>query len=181
MRDKGKTIECGPAPVAHVDAGSPAERAGLRAFDKILTIDGQPLRDLVDFYVAISEGPDHRLEVDREGTRLYLDMRLGSETCGIEMSEQVFDRVRTCDNNCMFCFVDQLPAGLREPVYVKDDDYRLSFLSGNFITLTNVNRSDVKRIVRQRLSPLYVSLHATDPGVRKKMFGNPDAGGALKA
>lgn len=180
MRDKAKTIEYGPAPVAGVEAGSPADRAGLEAGDRILTVDGRPLRDLIDFYLAISEECGHRLEVDRLGDRRLLDMQAESGPCGIEISEQVFDRVRTCDNNCIFCFVDQLPAGLREPVYVKDDDYRLSFLGGNFITLTNVSRADVKRIVRQRLSPLYVSLHATDVSVRKKMFGNPDAAVALK-
>ena len=183
MRAKSRTIECEPARVADVQAGSPAERAGLRAGDSILTIDGGRPRDVIDLYMALADGGEHLVDIEREGTaeRSSLALSLGPEAPGIEMSEQIFDGVRTCENTCMFCFVDQLPEGLRKSVYIKDDDYRLSFLCGNFITLTNMTRADVKRVVRQRLSPLYVSLHSTDHSIRTRMFGNPEADSALKA
>lgn len=165
-----------------MQVGSPAERAGLRAGDRILTIDGGRPRDVIDLYMALADGGDHVVEVEREGTAAgsSLSLRLGPDAPGIEVSEQIFDGVRTCENACMFCFVEQLPEGLRKSVYIKDDDYRLSFLCGNFITLTNMTRSDVKRIVRQKLTPLYVSLHSTDHSIRTRMFGNPEADSALK-
>ncbi|MGB9619150.1 MAG: DUF512 domain-containing protein, partial [Armatimonadota bacterium] len=90
---------------------------------------------------------------------------------GVEFSDILFDGVRTCAARCIFCFVDQLPKGLRKPLYLKDDDYRLSFLDGNFITLTNVNEEDIDRIIEQRLSPLYISVHATDRRVRERLMG----------
>ena len=182
MRGKSKTIECSPAPVASVECSSPAERAGLRPGDTIVSVDGRRPQDAIDVYLALADGGDHSLEVERAdtGQRSCLELHLGAEAPGIELSKQVFDEVRTCQNNCMFCFVDQLPEGLRKSVYVKDDDYRLSFLGGNFITLTNMTRADVKRIIHQRLSPLYVSLHSTDHSIRTRMFGNPEADSALK-
>ena len=182
MRGKARTIEYGPAPVAGVTSGSPAERAGLRTGDRIVSVDGTQPRDAIDFYLALAGGEEHHLEVERAGAgeRGLLELHLGSEAPGIDLAAQVFDGVRTCENTCMFCFVDQLPEGLRKSVYVKDDDYRLSFLGGNFITLTNMTHADVKRVVRQRLSPLYVSLHSTDHSIRTRMFGNPEADSALK-
>jgi NifB/MoaA-like Fe-S oxidoreductase len=103
----------------------------------------------------------------------------GERESGLCFLEPVFGEVRTCVNSCMFCFVDQLPGGLRPSLYVKDDDYRLSFLMGNFVTLTNLDEEDVERIVGERLSPLYVSLHATDPEVRRRLFGGDRANRAL--
>ena len=182
MRGKSKTIECIPAPVESVESSSPAERAGLRPGDTIFSVDGMRPHDAIDLYLALADGGDHSLEVERAGMgkRSSVELHLDAEAPGIELSKQVFDGVRRCRNNCMFCFVDQLPEGLRKSVYVKDDDYRLSFLGGNFITLTNMTRADVKRIIHQRLSPLYVSLHSTDHSIRTRMFGNPEADSALK-
>jgi len=175
-----KRKNCGPAPVNQVKPGSAAEAAGLKAGDSIMKLDGLPLRDVIDLYMGLAGERSALLEVQRGESRFEVRMDLQGSPPGIEISEPVFGSVVTCDNNCMFCFVDQLPEGLRKSVYVKDDDYRLSFLGGNFITLTNLNRSDIKRITSERLSPLYVSLHSTETVVRKKMFGNPEADRAMK-
>src|SRR5580693_2175561 len=98
--------------------------------------------------------------------------RVGNEPLGIEVDAALFDRVRTCDNHCAFCFIYQLPKQLRKSLYVKDDDYRLSFLYGNFTTLTRFTEADLERVVTEGLSPLWVSIHATDPEVRSRMLRN---------
>ncbi len=170
-----KRRNCGPAPVEDVETGSPAAQAGIRRGDRIWRINGEPLRDAIDFYMALSESDSALLEVGRGGETLLVRMDLGTGPVGIVLGEPVFGRLATCVNNCMFCFVDQLPEGLREPLYVKDADYRVSFLGGNFITLASLDRGDIRRIAGDRLSPLYVSLHSTEIPVRKRLFGNPDA------
>ena len=159
--------------------GTPADRAGIREGDLLLKVGGAPLRDVLDLYMGLAEHGPVDLELERGGAGFTVAVEADGPATGLEVAEPVFGPVATCDNNCMFCFVDQLPEGLRGTLYVKDDDYRLSFLDGNFITLTNVDRSDVRRIKKDRLSPLYVSLHCTDVATRKKMFGNPEAGRAL--
>ncbi|HET6351193.1 MAG TPA: DUF512 domain-containing protein [Coriobacteriia bacterium] len=155
--------------VASVDAGSPAERAGLRAGDVLVTADGVALRDIIDWqWLADAASVD--VVARRDGADLTLTMtREAGETWGLDFAELVFDRVRTCRNNCAFCFMSQLPKGLRRALYLRDDDFRLSFLQGNFVTLTNLTDEDMERIVEQHLSPLYVSLHAVDPDVREQL------------
>jgi NifB/MoaA-like Fe-S oxidoreductase len=112
--------------------------------------------------------------IRRQGQDRTLSVRkLAGETLGLELSSALFDRVRTCDNRCEFCFIHQLPRGLRRSLYVRDDDYRLSFLYGNFTTLTRFTEADLERVLTERLSPLYVSIHATDPRVRAAMLRNP--------
>ena len=96
------------------------------------------------------------------------------------MSSAVFDRVRTCDNHCEFCFIYQLPKGMRQSLYLKDDDYRLSFLYGNFTTLTRFTELDLERVLTERLSPLFVSIHSTDPGLRARMLRNPRGATSLR-
>lgn len=156
--------------VADVDADSPAGRAGVRPGDRILTADGRPLRDVLDWQWAAD---DERVVITlraREGaTRALTLEREWGEPFGIAFDDVVFDGVRTCRNDCVFCFMSQLPRGLRKALYLRDDDYRLSFLSGNFITLTNLTDDDIARITEMRLTPLYVSLHAVDPGVRARL------------
>ena len=113
------------------------------------------------------------LDVDSGGLARELSVeKAAGEPLGIEVDSALFDRVRTCDNHCEFCFIYQLPKGLRPSLYVKDDDYRLSFLYGNFTTLTRFTEADLERVVTERLSPLYVSIHATDPGKRTEMLRN---------
>lgn len=163
------------ALVGAVESGSPAARAGVTEGDIIETVAGEPLRDLIDWR-WYADGPEVSLGVRRlsreSGERVSEEVaavRHPGESWGIEFAETVFDGVRTCDNRCSFCFMSQLPKGLRRALYVRDDDYRLSFLQGNFVTLTNLDDADVRRIVEQHLSPLYVSLHAVRPEVRDRL------------
>lgn len=161
--------------IAAVAAGSLAERVGLRAGDELLSINGNPLRDVIDvrFYSAEEA---LALRVRRDGQELVINVERGyDERLGLEFAQPTFDGIRRCDNRCKFCFVAQMGPNMRRSLYVKDDDYVYSFLFGNYITLTNLDESDWARIGEQRLSPLYVSVHATDPDLRRRILGNPAA------
>jgi putative radical SAM enzyme (TIGR03279 family) len=159
----------GGGVLAGVEPGSPAARAGLRAGDLLVSADGTALRDIIDWQWA-SDGPAVEITRRRAETIDSLTLsREAGEAWGLEFSDAVFDGVRTCRNRCAFCFMTQLPKGLRRALYLRDDDYRLSFLQGNFVTLTNLSDADVTRIADQRLSPLYVSLHAVDADVRAEL------------
>ncbi len=155
--------------IATVDAGA-ARRAGIRAGDRVLAVDGQPLRDVIDWW-WLSDEPAFAVTLERAGAEreIVVDRRPG-EPLGVTFTETLFTPIRECDNACAFCFVAELPPGLRPALYVRDDDFRLSFLSGNFITLTNATGEDVARILGQRLSPLHVSVHAVDPAVRARLI-----------
>ncbi|MBW6468661.1 MAG: DUF512 domain-containing protein [Coriobacteriia bacterium] len=149
-----------------MEPGTPAARAGLSPGLTVLRANGRLLRDVIDWRWE-SDGASVDLEVsDGEGTHDVRLERNPGEAWGFTFAGVLFDGVRTCRNSCTFCFMTQLPRGLRRALYVRDDDYRLSFLQGNFVTLTNVDPVDVDRIVEQHLSPLYVSLHAVTPEVR---------------
>lgn len=158
--------------ISGVEAGGLAERVGLRAGDELRAINGQRLRDVIDVQFVSSE--EHlALEVCREGQTLAVEAeRRYGEPLGLVFAQPTFDGIRRCGNDCEFCFVSQMPPGLRRSVYVKDDDYRYSFLFGNYVTLTNLDEADWVRIGEQRLSPLYVSVHATEPGLRRRILGN---------
>ena len=138
-------------------------------------------RDIIEWRMATDEA-DVELELLRRGglERTFTVHKAAGEPFGAEVSSAVFDRVRTCDNHCEFCFIYQLPKGLRRSLYLKDDDYRLSFLYGNFTTLTRFTEADLERVVTERLSPLNVSIHATDPDVRSRMLKNPRGGMSLR-
>lgn len=155
--------------VIHVRPSGPASGLGIRPGDKLLSVDGQPLRDRLDLaFAECSVGSVLRL-VDRSGRRRRLRLPPApGDGMGMAFEEM---RPKLCDNKCVFCFIHQLPKGMRRSLYVKDEDYRYSFLFGNFVTLTNLTAEDIKRIKRQRLSPLYVSVHATDEDVRRRMLG----------
>jgi putative radical SAM enzyme (TIGR03279 family) len=133
----------------------------------IVKINGHPIRDIIDyrFYAA-----DDVLEVTvaRNGESRRVSIATGDEDLGLELEPMQY---RSCGNRCIFCFVDQNPPGLRHSLYFKDEDYRLSFLNGNYVTLTHINRDDLERIAEQRLSPLYISVHATDPMIRRRLLG----------
>ena len=161
----------GGGVIATVEAGSPADRSELRRGDVVVGVDGDPIRDVIDWQ-WLADGDSAALTVLRHGAdakQVQIRRQLG-ESWGIAFTETVFDGVRTCLNRCAFCFMAQLPKGLRRALYLRDDDYRLSFLQGNFVTLTNLSDDDVDRIVEQHLSPLYVSVHAVDPAVRADLI-----------
>lgn len=158
--------------VAAVTPGSPADRAGLLQGDEIVAMEGQVPRDIIQ-YQLIADQPVVALEIRRGNLTHETTLeREGNESLGMEVDAALFDRVRTCDNHCEFCFIHQLPKGLRKSLYVRDDDYRLSFLYGNFTTLTRFTEADLERVVTENLSPLWVSIHATDPEVRTRMLRN---------
>jgi len=161
----------GPQIVA-VASGSPAQRAGLQPGDEVLTIAGESPRDVIRWQL-LSNGTQVALEIKRqEDFFSVLISKRDGEPLGAEVNTAVFDGVQTCDNHCEFCFVHQLPRGMRRSLYLKDDDYRLSFLYGNFTTLTRFNELDYERVISEQLSPLYVSIHATDPDVRAAILQN---------
>lgn len=154
--------------VESVCDGSPAQRAGLCAGDRVVRLNGLELRDVLDVHFHASGESELHLEVRRNGGSLELLVERGEgEDLGLGF---VSDRIRTCGNKCVFCFVDQNPAGLRPTLYVKDEDYRLSFLHGNFVTLTNMKEWEIRRVVEQRLSPIYISVHSTNPETRRRLL-----------
>lgn len=152
--------------VSELEPGSPAEVAGVQVGDRILTADGLVLRDVIDWQ-WIADDTEVEILSERGNRRTITTLeREPGHGWGLAFERVVFDRIHICANDCAFCFMSQLPRGLRPSLYLRDDDYRLSFLSGTFITLTNLTDSEITRIEEQRLSPLYVSLHAVAPQVR---------------
>ncbi|HBK61154.1 MAG TPA: hypothetical protein DDZ84_10240 [Firmicutes bacterium] len=164
------------AVVAKVEPGSRAELAGIASGDTLISINGHSVRDIIDYQYHVAS-PSVHLEVTRpDGSAFGVTIDNDYDTrLGIRFEELVFDGEKRCANSCVFCFIDQLPPGMRHSVYFKDDDYRLSFLQGNFVTLTNLGDSDVERIISLRLSPLYVSVHATDEQIRRALLGRSHA------
>ncbi len=162
--------------ILSVTPGSPAELAGITADGSILSINGEPILDEID-YQALSVEKTLTVLV-RQGyeDRRFLIEKDEWEPLGLSLDETEAMKPRHCRNHCLFCFVDQLPKGMRSTLYVKDDDWRLSLMMGNYVTLTNVSDSEFDRIIARRASPLYISVHATNPEVRCRMLRNPNAG-----
>ncbi len=166
-----------PSTIVEVVPGSTGARCGIQAGDRLLRINGLPPRDVIDVQILAGE-PELELVVERGGQehRCTVQRRYG-EPLGLVFAGELFtDRIRVCRNHCPFCFVSQMRPGLRRSLYLRDDDYRLSFLHGNYITLTNLEEEDWERIAEQALSPLFISVHATEPEVRARLLGNPEAG-----
>ena len=163
--------------ISGVRKNSLAEAAGIVAGEKLITVDGVQVQDIIElsFYTSDYEVDLELENKDGQRRQVHIDKH-PDEDLGLEFESAVFDKVRTCYNNCTFCFVDQMIPGMRPGLYVRDDDFRLSFLYGNFITLTNMKDEDFERIIRTHMSPLYVSVHATDPEVRCAMMRNRFAG-----
>lgn len=162
--------------IKEVETGSISEEMGVEPGDLLLSINGCSINDVIEYRYMINEeyleilvqkpwGEEWLFEIDKEI----------NEDLGMFFEEDMMDKARGCKNKCIFCFIDQLPRGLRKTLYFKDDDARLSFLHGNFITLTNLEDDDIERIIKYRISPLNVSVHATDPALRVKMLRNPKA------
>jgi putative radical SAM enzyme (TIGR03279 family) len=168
--------------VTSVTAASPAARAGLAVGDQLLSLNGHEPRDVIDFQ-RLSDAGDLSVLVRRADAplaRLVRVEKAAGEPLGVEVSSAVFDRIRTCDNHCAFCFIYQLPKGMRRSLYLKDDDYRLSFLYGNFTTLTRFTELDAERVLTERLGPLFVSIHTVDPELRARMLRNPKGATSLR-
>ncbi|MEZ5381152.1 MAG: DUF512 domain-containing protein [Microthrixaceae bacterium] len=159
---------------------SPAALAGLEVGDELVTVNGQAIRDVIQWRVLTDEAEVH-LELKRGGLESEVELsKAEGAPLGVEVDAAVFDRVRTCDNHCEFCFITQLPPGMRRSLSLRDDDYRLSFLYGNFTTLTRFTEADLERVLIEGLSPLYVSIHATDPHARTDMLRNPRGATSLR-
>jgi putative radical SAM enzyme (TIGR03279 family) len=167
------------AVIESVEPGSVAADLDLRPEDVVVSLNGRPLRDVLDFrFYGADEGIE--LVIERAGRRFSCaSEKQEGQPLGVEFCEVTFDGMRRCRNKCLFCFVDRMPRGLRNTLYVKDDDYRFSFLFGNFVTLVDLNEEDWARLAEQRLSPLYVSVHATDSALRRRLLGNPKAPSVL--
>jgi putative radical SAM enzyme (TIGR03279 family) len=163
--------------IESIDTDSPAAKAGLQGGDILLSINSCPLHDVIDF--MFNKGTDElEIEFMRNAVvnKTFITLEDNSD---LGITVRPF-KVKTCRNNCIFCFVKQLPKGLRKSLYIKDEDYRLSFLYGNYMTLSNISNEDRKRILQQRLSPLYISVHTTNRALRNKMLGNPKAQDIMK-
>lgn len=166
--------------IKSVDAHSPAQRAGVRSGETLTHINGRPIVDVLDYKFFAY---DPRLEltlVGEDGRSRTLRVRKAEgEELGLNFETYLMDKARSCANRCIFCFVDQMPPGMRETLYFKDDDARLSFLMGNYITLTNLSEREIARIAELRISPINISVHATDPALREAMLKHRRAGECL--
>lgn len=163
-------------PITCVEPGSPAEKSGILAGDLLMAIDAHPIRDILDYRFFLTEEVI-TLSLKRNERAFDVTIQKGRyDDIGLDFETFLMDQKRRCANKCIFCFIDQNPCGMRETVYFKDDDTRLSFLMGNYVTLTNVSDEELNRIVSMKMSPVNVSVHTTDPNLRVKMLGNPRAG-----
>ena len=167
--------------IRSVDKGSPAWRAGVRVGETLVEVDGHPIVDVLD-YKFYTYDPEITLTLRApQGRQRNVQVRKAEgEDLGLEFETYLMDKAHSCANRCIFCFVDQLPKGLRESLYFKDDDARLSFLMGNYITLTNLSEREVQRICDLHISPINVSVHATDPELRAMLLGHRNGGRGLE-
>ena len=161
--------------ISRLDKNSIASKLGLKKDDVIVAFNGDTAKDMLDVAYFDSQS-QFSLTVERRGSQITFNVQKDAgESMGWDFYDDCYIEPRWCANKCMFCFVDQLPKGQRKTLYVKDDDWRLSFVSGNFVTLTNVTDAEIQRIKDKKFSPLYVSVHATDDDVRRKLLGNANA------
>lgn len=166
--------------IQSVIPGSPAHRAGIKAGDTLLYVNGERVCDVLD-YRFYGTDANSVVTVSRDGEELTFPLHNREYAeLGMEFSTYLMDEKKRCTNNCIFCFIDQNPHGMRETIYFKDDDERLSFLQGNYVTLTNLRESDIQRIIRMHISPVNVSVHTMNPDLRVKMMGNRFAGEKLR-
>lgn len=172
-----KTIDKGKNIIENVKENSIAEELGIVPGDVLVSINDCEVKDIIDYKYLISD--DYVVVgIEKENGDIW-DFEIEKEydeDLGIFFTNPLIDKAKSCRNNCMFCFIDQLPKGMRKTLYFKDDDSRLSFLQGNFITLTNLNDEDIERIVKYRISPINISVHTTNPELRVRMLNNKNAG-----
>ncbi len=165
-----------PHTITAVQKGSAAYVSGIRPGDRLSRINGEEIIDQID-YQALSTNSLLILDIEKKNgeSAIFTIQKDEYEPLGIQLEDTLLSRPRSCRNHCLFCFIDQMPASLRQTLYVKDDDWRLSLMMGNYITLTNISESEMDRIIRRHASPLYISVHATSGAVRRQMMKNPGA------
>ena len=157
--------------ITKTDSGSIAEELGIEAGWKLVSIDGQQIRDVIDYELFTNNERITALFESREGELFEFDIEKEPwESLGLNFETGLMSPVRQCTNHCVFCFIDQMPRGHRDTLYFKDDDLRLSLIMGNYVTLTNVSDAEFQRILDRRISPLYISVHSTDGDIRKQMM-----------
>lgn len=162
--------------IKYIEPYSIAEEAGLEIGDKLISINGHDFHDILEYRYLTAEYEVTLEVLKKDGTTEMITVENDYEDLGIEFAEGLIDEAQSCKNKCIFCFIDQLPKGMRETVYFKDDDTRLSFLQGNYVTLTNMSDEEIDRLIKMRVSPINVSVHATEPELRCKMLNNRFAG-----
>ncbi|MBD5154670.1 MAG: DUF512 domain-containing protein [Oscillibacter sp.] len=168
--------------IISIDRRSPAERAGVRVGEKLISIGGHAVEDVLDYrFFGYDPDPEVELEEPDGSRRTVRVKKTEAEELGLNFETYLMDEPRPCSNHCLFCFVDQMAPGCRDTLYFKDDDARLSFLMGNYITLTNLSPREIQRIIDLRISPINVSVHATDPKLRSILLGNKAGGESLEA
>ena len=171
------TYKINPAEIESIEANSIAQEIGFESGDSIISINGKKPRDLIDYQILISEEILNISVLDKNHEIHNISIEKDQDVnLGINFKDALFDSIKQCNNRCPFCFIDQQPSGKRKSLYIKDDDYRLSFLYGSYLTLTNLRKEDWDRISTQKLSPLFISVHATDPDTREKLLKNKKAG-----
>ena len=170
------------AVITSIDRHSPAERAGVRTGETLLSIGGHPVEDVLDYrFFGYDPNPELELEAPDGSRRRVRVKKPEAQELGLNFQTYLMDEPRPCANHCLFCFVDQMAPGCRDTLYFKDDDARLSFLMGNYITLTNLSPREVQRIIDLRISPINVSVHATNPRLRSALLGSKAGGESLEA
>ena len=170
------------AEISYVEEGSIAEELEIREGDYLLKINGKEITDIIEYEHSVYQ-EELVIEVLKKEINEIWELEIEKdeyEDLGIEFKDAVFDGVKTCKNNCLFCFVAQLPPKMRKNLYIKDEDYRMSFLFGSYMTLSNMNDKDFERIIKEKISPLYISVHATECSVREQLLRNKDAGNIME-
>lgn len=162
--------------IKYVEPNSIAEEAGLEAGDVLVAVNGHDFRDILEYRYLTAEYEVTLEILKKDGSTEIITVENDYEDLGLEFREGLIDEAQSCTNKCIFCFIDQLPKGMRDTVYFKDDDTRLSFLQGNYVTLTNLSDEEIDRLIKMRVSPINVSVHATDPDLRCMMLNNRFAG-----
>ena len=169
-----------PVTISGVEDGSPAQRHGIRDGERLVSINGHLIEDVLDYRFYLT---DTRLKLELEGAAGPRTVRLRKkdeyDDIGLQFETYLMDKQHSCRNKCVFCFIDQLPPGMRQSLYFKDDDSRLSFLFGNYITLTNLSEREISRIIEMHISPIHISVHATNPELRCRLMGNRFAGNCM--
>ena len=166
--------------IKYIEPYSIAEDAGIEVGDKLISINGHDFHDILEYRYLTAEYEVTLEILKKDGTTEVITVENDYDDIGIEFEEGLIDEAQSCRNKCIFCFIDQLPKGMRETVYFKDDDTRLSFLQGNYVTLTNLKEKDIERIIRFKLAPINISVQTTNPQLRCMMLHNRFAGKALK-